>query len=100
MRTVNIGKLKNELSTYLRYVKNGEEVFIHDRKMPVAKIVPLPAPALDTDDYAAEEAYLIATGQMKPALEEIDWKAFQKMPRPSVSKQALDDAVTWAKGHR
>ena len=31
MRTVNIGELKNQLSGYLQYVKNGEEVVIRER---------------------------------------------------------------------
>jgi hypothetical protein len=34
MRTVNIGVLKNQLSAYLRYVRNGEEVVVRDRNVP------------------------------------------------------------------
>ncbi len=40
MKTVNIAELKNRLSTYVRFARNGEEIVIRDRNMPVAKIVP------------------------------------------------------------
>jgi prevent-host-death family protein len=100
MKTVNIGKLKNELSTYLRYVKKGEEVLIRDRNLPVAKIVPISPPDPSLNDFEAEEAYLIATGQMRPAIEELDREQFWKLPRPTVSKEALDEAIAWAKGDR
>src|SRR5580658_6714404 len=39
MRTVNIGELKNQLSAYLQYVRNGEEVVVKDRNTPVARIL-------------------------------------------------------------
>jgi prevent-host-death family protein len=41
MKTVNVAKLKNQLSAYLAYVRKGEQVLIKDRNTPVAKIVPL-----------------------------------------------------------
>ena len=40
MSTVNVAKLKAELSRYLREVKRGGEVVVTDHKMPVAKLVP------------------------------------------------------------
>jgi prevent-host-death family protein len=39
MKTVNIAELKNRLSTYVRFARNGEEVVIRDRNLPVAKLV-------------------------------------------------------------
>lgn len=100
MRSVNIGTLKNQLSAYLRYVRNGEEVVVRDRDVPVARIVPIALPAPDGDDYAAEQAYLIATGKMTPAKEQMDWEAFRKLPRPTVSDEAVKEAIAWAKGDR
>jgi prevent-host-death family protein len=47
MKTVNIADLKNNLSRYLNEVRQGEEVVIRDRNLPVAKIVPL---SLDEDE--------------------------------------------------
>jgi|SRR5277367_1460439 len=98
MRTVNIGTLKNQLSAYLRYVKNGEEVVVRDRNVPVARIVPILPPDPSLNDYEAEEAYLIATGQMRPPLGKIDREAFWKLPRPTVSDEAVKEALDWVRG--
>jgi prevent-host-death family protein len=95
MRSVNIGTLKNQLSSYLRYVRNGEEVLVQDRKKPIARIVPI-VPDAATD----EEARLIAAGIMTPAREEMDWEAFWALPHPAVSDEAGREAIRWAKGDR
>jgi prevent-host-death family protein len=49
MRTVKISELKDKLSAYIRFVKNGEEVLILERNTPVARLVgyELPKPAGD-----------------------------------------------------
>jgi hypothetical protein len=70
MRSVNIGVLKNQLSAYLQIVRKGED------------------------------AYLIATGQLKPAKEKMVWDAFWALPRPIVSDEAVKEAIEWAKGDR
>ncbi|MGA2216758.1 MAG: type II toxin-antitoxin system prevent-host-death family antitoxin [Terracidiphilus sp.] len=100
MRTANIGTLKNQLSAYLKYVRNGEEVVVYDRNTPVARILPFTPPLPPQGDYAAEEAYLIATGQMKPPEnpKPMDWDAFWALPRPTVSDEAVREAMEWAKG--
>ena len=59
MKTVNIAELKNRLSTYVRFARNGEEIVIRDRNMPVAKIVPF-VPGNATE----EELQLVAEGKM------------------------------------
>jgi len=43
MKKANISSIKAELSKYLRYVKQGEEVLILDRERVVAKMVPVTA---------------------------------------------------------
>jgi len=98
MRTANIGTLKNQLSAYLRFVRNGEEVIVCDRNVPVARILPF-HPA---EDFDAEEARLIASGVMKPPLDPnpMDWDAFWALPRPEVSDEAVREAIEWAKGDR
>ena len=98
MRTVNIGVLKNQLSAYLKYVRNGEEVIVRDRNVPVARILPFTLPLPAEGDRAAEEAYLIATGQLIPAKQEMDWEAFWALPMPTVSDEAVKEAIEWAKG--
>ncbi len=60
MRSVNIAELKNRLSTYIRFARNGEEVVIRDRNLPVAKIVPF-----DAGDASELELRLVAEGKMK-----------------------------------
>ena len=76
MRTVNIGTLKNQLSAYLKYVRSGEEIIVKDRDKPVARILPFTLPLPAEGDHAAEEAYLIATGKLKPAKDKgkMDWE--------------------------
>lgn len=67
MRTVNIGELKNQLSGYLQYVKNGEEIVVRDRSVPVARILPF------RQDVGWErEAQLVASGALKMPEEAMD----------------------------
>jgi prevent-host-death family protein len=98
MRTANIGTLKNQLSAYLKYVRNGEEVIICDRNVPIARITPLEAPT----NYDAEEARLIAAGILIPPKDPtpMDWDAFWAIPTGNVSDQAIKDAMDWVKGDR
>ena len=47
MSDVGIADLKARLSEHLRSVRNGGTVTVLDRDTPVARIVPIAAPALD-----------------------------------------------------
>jgi prevent-host-death family protein len=98
MRTAKIGVLRNQLSAYLRHVRNGEEVVIYDRNVPIARISPI-EPSRDRD---AEKAQLIAAGILKPPVDPtpMDWDAFWALPRPVVSDEAVREAIEWAKGDR
>ena len=98
MRTANIGTLKNQLSAYLKFVRNGEEVIVCDRNVPVARILPF-HPAEDLD---AEEARLVAAGIMTlpKSTKPIDWDAFWAIPTGTVSREAAREAIKWAKGDR
>ena len=96
MKTVNIGTLKNQLSAYLKLVRDGEEVVVKDRERPVARILPIRAPAT----AEREEAQLVAAGIMRLPQEEMDWDAFWALPRPTVSDDAAREAILWAKGYR
>jgi prevent-host-death family protein len=58
----NIAELKNNLSVYLKDVKNGGEVIVSERNVPFAKIVPF----VDTDEYETEEQKLVAEGILAP----------------------------------
>ncbi|HWE85258.1 MAG TPA: type II toxin-antitoxin system prevent-host-death family antitoxin [Terracidiphilus sp.] len=95
MKTVNIGKLKNNLSSYLQDVRNGEEVIVQDRKKPIARIVPI-RPA----DFSEEELYLASIGVLK--LPEnprgIDWEELRKMPMPEAPEGTVKEALDWVRG--
>ena len=71
MRTVNIGDLKNHLSAYLQYVRNGEEVIVRDRNIPVARILPF-----RSADLTSDERELVAAGVMKMPEQPLDLEAF------------------------
>ncbi len=95
MKSVNIGTLKNELSAYLRYVRDGEEVVVRDRNVPIARIVPF-----RTVNVTEEEAELAARGILKLPEQEMDWEAFWKLPTGEMSHEAALQAAVWAKGER
>jgi len=75
MRTVNVAKLKDQLSKYLTFAKSGEEVVIRDRNLPVAKLVPFPAEGADD-----QELKLVAAGRLRLPTVELDVKQLLKVP--------------------
>ncbi|MCJ7797595.1 MAG: type II toxin-antitoxin system prevent-host-death family antitoxin [Thermoleophilia bacterium] len=56
MRTVTIAELKNNLSRYLREVRQGEDINILSRDVPVARLVPLERPASPLAVHAPDPA--------------------------------------------
>lgn len=95
MRSVNIAELKNSLSAWLKVVQSGEEVVIRDRRVPVARIVPM------HDDLDATEAALVASGQLQMPVEALDVDAFLALGRKTRAKpaslDAVRDAVDWTR---
>jgi len=88
VRSVNIAALKNELSRYLAEVRQGEELLIRDRKVPIAKIVPL----RQAGEPEAEEIALAAAGKLR--LPEAALPAsFWSMPAPRVALKRVVAAV-------
>lgn len=75
MRSVNIAELKNQLSKYVTFAKDGEEIIIRDRNLPVAKLVPFTA-----ENVTDEEALLVAAGIMRVPETPLDVDAFLKLP--------------------
>lgn len=100
MRSVNIGTLKNQLSAYLQLVRKGEEVVVRDRDTPVARIVPFKPNA--ESGFTEEERHLASIGVLRlpESAEPMDWDAFWKLPRPTVSDEAVKEAMDWVKGER
>ena len=74
MTAVNVAELKNRLSHYLRMVKDGEEIVIRDRDMPIATIT-----RIRVEDHEAEDLALIAEGKMTPAKVKITGEYLNKL---------------------
>jgi len=88
MKSVNIAELKNRLSVYLADVKAGEEILVHDRNQPIARIVPL-VRSRDEDD---ELLVLASQGKLRLG-EGLLEESFWEMPVPRVPAAALRHAV-------
>ena len=68
MQTVNVAELKNNLSHYLRQVRQGNEITIKDRNRVIARIVPAAPPS----DYDEELLELAAQGKVAEARRELE----------------------------
>jgi prevent-host-death family protein len=88
METVNIAELKNNLSAYLEQVKNGAELIVKDRNLPVARLVPLAS----GQDLDAEEAVLVAGGLMRLPLKEKS-DDFLRLPAPRVAMSDIQAVI-------
>jgi prevent-host-death family protein len=93
MKSVQIGDLKNHLSAHLREVRNGEEIIVRDRNMPVAKIVPYVPESIEE-----QEQILIARGVLRPPKNppqdwEKFWEEFWAMPGADLDDETAKRAV-------
>jgi prevent-host-death family protein len=80
MRSVNVAELKNRLSKYLAFAKEGEEVVIRDRNLPVAKLVPFSA-----EGASDQELLLVAAGKLRLPKVRLDVKQLLKIPTGTVA---------------
>lgn len=80
MRSVNVAKLKDRLSEYLGFAKNGEEIIIWDRNLPMAKLVPFKA-----ETASEQELLLVAAAKMRLGQKKLDHKKFWRMPAGKVN---------------
>ncbi|MGI4758790.1 MAG: type II toxin-antitoxin system Phd/YefM family antitoxin [Janthinobacterium lividum] len=95
MRTVNIGELKNQLSSYLQHVKNGEEIIVRDRSIPVARILPFRQGA-----GWEREAQLVASGALRMPEETMDWDQFFLVPTGNVARKIAVEVAIDSRGDR
>ena len=79
MRSVNVAELKNQLSKYISFAKEGEEIVIRERNLPVAKLVPLSA-----EEASDEELLLVATGKLRLPKIQLTVDELLKIPTGSV----------------
>jgi len=67
MKTAPVARLKAELSRYLRLVKAGEEILVTERRVPVARLMPIePGKVADEHLRALERegALRVGTGKL------------------------------------
>jgi antitoxin (DNA-binding transcriptional repressor) of toxin-antitoxin stability system len=88
LRTVNVAKLKDQLSKYLSFAKDGEEILIRERNTPIAKLVPFPSDGADAD-----ELKLVAAGKLRLPKESLDIKKLFKVPTGSVKGNKAVEAL-------
>lgn len=86
MKTINVAKLKAQLSEFLRLAGAGEKIIVLDRSRPIAQILPLDASAGTDWDVLARTGRIRAGSQ--------DWTTLRINPvRRRVPAQRLLDAV-------
>src|ERR1035441_1527266 len=78
MKSVPIAELKSRLSAYIQLARTGEEILIRDRNLPVAKLVPLGAADIDSEELA-----LAAAGKLSLPEEVLDEEKFWSVGRKS-----------------
>ena len=88
MRSVNVAKLKNQLSRYLTFAKGGEEVVIRDRNLPVAKLVPFSA-----EQASDQELLLVGAGKMRLPKAPLNIEKLLKMETGEVAGSSAVQAI-------
>jgi antitoxin (DNA-binding transcriptional repressor) of toxin-antitoxin stability system len=65
MRKASVSDLKNQISRYLDYVKQGETVLVLDRRVPVAELKPVTGKSSSGKLLALERKGIIRLGRGK-----------------------------------
>jgi prevent-host-death family protein len=86
-KTAAVAELKTNLSRYLRRVKAGEEILVTERNIPVARLVPIRATAVEERLRELERQGLLKLGSGKLP------KDFWKLPRGRDEKATVRAAV-------
>lgn len=79
MTTVSVTEAKNNLSKLLKKVRHGQSILILDRKIPIARLEPLPSGSRESDE--AKIAELVRRGLAKVGTGKLP-KDFWTRPRP------------------
>ena len=93
MKTVQIGDLKNHLSAHLREVRNGEEIIVRDRNLPVAKIIRYVPESIEEQERILIEQGILRPPKNPPKDREKWLKEFLAEPRPKVSGKTAIQAL-------
>lgn len=65
MKQARVSDLKNQLSRYLDYVRNGETVLVLDRNIPVAELKPITEKTSNVKLAALERKGIIRRGSAR-----------------------------------
>lgn len=93
MRRVSVTELKNQLSRYLRLVKNGETIEIVERSLPIARLEAMTASRPDEHLQQLER-----DGIVQPARGKVRMDLIAKGPVPCRGDAV--DAVRESRGDR
>ncbi len=85
---VSVSELKAQLSEQLRHVKEGEVLFVTERGVPVARIMPVE----DMDRQEADLRVLMEAGQLRPGQGALP-ESFWSMPMPGDPDASVRDAL-------
>jgi prevent-host-death family protein len=85
MKTVSISDLKARLSENIQLVRDGEEIVVCVRKVPVARIVPVLM-----EDRSEQEQRLVARGVLTPPLKKRSISTRWPEPPGNVMDDAMD----------
>jgi antitoxin (DNA-binding transcriptional repressor) of toxin-antitoxin stability system len=88
MRSMNVAELKNRLRKHLTFARDGEEVVIRGRNLPIAKLVPISAEGADD-----QELVLVAAGKLRLPKVRLNVKELSKIPTGSVAGYKAIQAV-------
>jgi len=89
MSTVGVKQLKNRLTEYLRYTKQGEEVIVTERGTPIALIQPIRS-ADKAASLEAKLASLAARGAIKLPTQ----KPLKRVRLVNVSGKPISKTIT------
>ncbi len=89
MKSISISDLKATLSEQVRVVRQGEEILVTDRGIPVAKLVPIEARETEAEDRLLA---LGRSGVLRRATAPLSAAFFEK-PRPQDQSASLRGAL-------
>ena len=85
MKRASITHTKNHLSQLIDWVREGQSVLIMDRKVPVARLVPVDTAELTTPEWVGS---LVRHGLVSPPRKRLDVKEFILRPKARTSRGA------------
>jgi|ERR1039458_9411898 antitoxin (DNA-binding transcriptional repressor) of toxin-antitoxin stability system len=93
MLSVNVAELKRHLSKYLTLAKNGEEIVIRDRTLPVARLIPFTA-----ENANKQELMLVAAGKLRLPAESVDLEQLLTVPSGRIIGRSVTGALLEERG--